>query len=77
MHDEFHRRVIVVQKQHFIERRFFRLGPGPGDNPGLPIVLMFVAVSHEPDYISRFARNGRVENADDRGCMQCRFNAEK
>ena len=32
MHDEFHRRVVVIEDQHAIETRPLRLWPGLGDN---------------------------------------------
>ena len=41
MYDEFHRCIVIVQDQDFVERRALGLGTGFGDNPGLALALIF------------------------------------
>src|SRR6056297_1987756 len=48
--DEFHRRVIVIQQQYFVQARLLGLGAGLGDDAGAPITLValfsFIIVRH-------------------------------
>jgi len=46
MDDEFHRRVIVVEQKHLVERRLLSLGARAGDDTGAGIVaLAIIAVT--------------------------------
>jgi len=46
--DELHRRVVVVQQQHLVERRLLGLGARFGDDPGAgvarPVLVVVVVV---------------------------------
>ncbi len=37
MNDELHRRVVVVEQHHLVERRTLGLGPGLGDHTGIAV----------------------------------------
>ena len=58
MHDKFHRRVVVVQKQHLVEAGLLGLRARLGDEPRLALVIAFRAVlaghSLNPVSVSRF-----------------------
>ena len=47
--DEFHRRVIVVQQENLVERRFLGLGARLGDDPGAggarPVLVVVVGIA--------------------------------
>src|SRR5262245_38296667 len=45
VHDEFHRRVVVVQHQHLVEARPFGLRPGLGDQAGIGATAALPAVA--------------------------------
>ena len=40
-HYKFHGRVVVVQQQHFVKRRFLRFGLGAGENARAAVVIVF------------------------------------
>ena len=44
MDDEFHGRVVVIEHQHFVHARFFRLRAGLGDDPGTDRVLIMITL---------------------------------
>jgi len=47
VHDELHRRVVVVEQQHLVERRALRLGARLGDDSGLTVGVVLVAIGRE------------------------------
>jgi len=49
MHDEFHRRVVVIEQQHLVHRRLLRLGLALDNDAGLPVVTAdSVVIAHRP-----------------------------
>lgn len=56
-HDEFHRRVVIVEQQNFVERRFLGLGPRFRDDS----CAAFVVVSATVAPYRLFGRHRRVK----------------
>ena len=46
VNDEFHRRVVVVQHQHLVERRLLGARLRPDDNAGLTVFAVTIPVTH-------------------------------
>jgi len=59
VNDELHRSVVVVQQQHLVERRLFRLGARFGDDPGAgvarPVLIVIVIVARIFHLVLRLA----------------------
>ena len=47
MHDEFHRRIVVVQQQYLVERRSLRPRPRLGRDTDLTIGLVVAIIGHQ------------------------------
>ena len=51
VHDEFHRRVVVVEQQHLVQRRLLGLRLRAGNDPCLILVSVVRLLRHECNYI--------------------------